>query len=121
MQTQEIIDKVIEVIQAAPEKAQDFIADPKGAIEAATGAGAGFDVNAVVQGVVKRAGELRLDFSHVDLSKLNVSQIDVSKLDLLALKSAADKTGIDVSKLDGEVVRKAAASLLGPLGSLFGR
>ncbi len=121
MQTAEVVEKIIETIQATPERAQDFIANPKAAIAAVAPQAAGVDIHAVIQGVVARAGELGLDLSCVDLSKLDLSQIDVSKLDLLALKSAADKCHIDMSKLDPAAVRAAAASFLSSLGGLFSR
>ncbi len=121
MQTAEVVEKIVETIQAAPERAQDFIANPKDAIAAVAPQAVGVDIHAVIQGVVARAGELGLDLSCVDLSKLDLSQIDVSKLDLLALKSAADKCHIDMSKLDPAAVRAAAASFLSSLGGLFSR
>ncbi len=121
MQTNDVVQKIIEVIQAAPERAQEFIADPRGAIAAVAPEAAGVDIHQVIQGVVARAGELGIDLSSVDLSKLDLSQVDVSKLDLLALKSAADKCHIDMSRLDPAAVRAAAASLLSSFGGLFGR
>ena len=90
MQTTEIVNRIVAAVQQAPEKAQELIADPKGAVAAICGT-TDFDINAVVQGTLARAAELGLDFSDVDISKLDLSQLDLTKLDLIALQDAAGK------------------------------
>lgn len=123
MGTQEIIDRIVSTIQEAPEKAQGFIEDPKGSVAAVAG-GTGFDIHAIVQGVLDRLAELGVDLSAVDISKLDLGQFDPSKLDLVALQSAAGKLNIDLTKLDLSKLDMAAAmkSILGGgLGGLFGK
>ncbi len=123
MDTNEIVEKIVSAVQQSPEKAQELIADPKGAVAAITGAAEGFDINAVVAGVLAKAAELGLDFSHVDISKLDLSQIDITKLDLVALQDAAKKLNVDVTKLNLSKLGLGGAigGLLGGLGGLFGR
>ena len=112
MQTTEIVNRIVAAVQQAPEKAQELIADPKGAVASICGA-TDFDINAVVQGTLARAAELGLDFSDVD----------VSKLDLIALQDAASRLNIDIAKLDlsGLGLGGGLGGLLGSLGSLLGR
>ncbi|MDO4850148.1 MAG: hypothetical protein Q4B45_10330 [Coriobacteriia bacterium] len=112
MQTSEIIEKVVAAIQDAPEKAQELIADPEGAVKAIVG-DESFDIHEVIQGVLAKASELGLDFSHVDLSKL----------DLNALQDAAKSLNVDVSKLDLSKVDLGSAvqGVLGKLGGIFGK
>ena len=123
MDTNEIVEKIVSAVQQSPEKAQELIADPKGAVAAITGAAEGIDINAVIQGVLAKAAELGLDFSHVDLSKLDFSQIDITKLDLNAVQDAAKKLNVDVTKLDFSKLGLggAVSGLLSGLGSLFGK
>lgn len=123
MNTNEIVEKIVSAVQQSPEKAQELIADPKGAVAAITGAAGGFDINAVITGVLTKAAELGLDFSDVDLSKLDLSQIDITKLDLIALQDAAKKLNVDLSKIDFSKLGLGGAlgGLLGGLGGLFGR
>lgn len=123
MQTSEIIDKVVAAIQQAPEKAQELIADPEGAVHAIVGEAESFDIHPIIQGVLARAAELGLDFSDVDLSQLDLSKLDVSKLDLMAVQDAAKKLNVDISKLDMSKVDLGSAmkGLFGSLGGLFGR
>ncbi|WP_321972368.1 hypothetical protein [Paratractidigestivibacter sp.] len=123
MDTNEIVEKVVSAVQEAPEKAQELIADPEGAVKAIIGDVEGFDIHEVIQGVMSKASELGLDFSHVDLSALDLSKLDISKLDLGALKDAAGKLNVDISKLDlsGLDFGNAVSSLLGNLGSIFGK
>ena len=118
MNTSEVVEKITAAIQEAPEKAQELIADPSGAISSIVGDTEGVDIHEVINGVMSKAGELGLDFSNVDLSKLDLSQIDVTKLDLGALKDSAEKLGVDVSKLD---LGSVAGDLLGKLGGIFGK
>lgn len=123
MGTQEIIDSIAAAIEEAPEKAQAFIDDPKGAVEKVTGERS-FDIHAIVPGVLEHLADAGVDLSGVDISKLDLGQFDPSKLDLLALQSAAGRLKIDLSKLDLSKVDVAAAmkSLLGSgLGGFFGR
>lgn len=122
MQTTEIVNRIVAAVQQAPEKAQELIADPKGAVAAICGT-ADFDINAVVQGTLARAAELGLDFSDVDISKLDLSQLDLTKLDLIALQDAAGKLNIDITKLDLSKLGLGGAlgGLLGSLGSFLGR
>lgn len=122
MQTTEIVNRIVAAMQQAPEKAQELIADPKGAVAAICGT-ADFDINAVVQGTLARAAELGLDFSDVDISKLDLSQLDLTKLDLLALQDAASRLNIDITKLDLSKLGLGGAlgGLLGGLGSFFGK
>ena len=122
MQTTEIVNRIVAAVQQAPEKAQELIADPKGAVAAICGT-AEFDINAVVQGTLARAAELGLDFSDVDISKLDLSQLDLTKLDLIALQDAAGKLNIDIAKLDLSKLGLGGAlgGLLGSLGSFLGR
>lgn len=122
MQTTEIVNRIVAAVQQAPEKAQELIADPKGAVAAICGT-ADFDINAVVQGTLARAAELGLDFSDVDISKLDLSQLDLTKLDLIALQDAASKLNIDLTKLDLSKLGLGGAlgGLLGSLGSFLGR
>lgn len=120
MQTSEIVEKVVAAVQQSPEKAQELIADPKGAVTAITGAAGDLDINAVITGVLAKAAELGLDFSHVDISKLDFSQIDISKLDLGALQDAAKKLNVDVSKLDLSQIGLGGA-VQGIFGKLFGK
>ncbi len=123
MDTNEIVEKIVSAVQQSPEKAQDLISDPKGAVSAITGATEGFDIHEVITGVLSKASELGLDFSHVDLGKLDLSQLDVTKLDLGALQSAAKNLNVDVTKLDlsGIGLSGAVSSLLGGLGGIFGK
>ncbi len=123
MQTSDIVEKVVAAIQEAPEKAQELIRDPEGSVKAIVGAGESFDIHAVIQGVLAKAAELGLDFSHVDLSELDLSKLDMSKLDLGAIQDAAKKLNVDITKLDLSKVDLGAAmkSLFGGLGGLFGR
>ena len=123
MDTNEIVEKIVSAVQQSPEKAQDLISDPMGAVSAITGATEGFDIHEVITGVLSMASELGLDFSHVDLSKLDLSQLDVTKLDLCALQSAAKNLNVDVTKLDlsGIGLGGAVSSLLGGLGGIFGK
>ncbi len=123
MDTNEIVEKIVSAVQQSPEKAQELIADPKGAVASITGAAEGLDINAVITGVLAKAAELGLDFSHVDISKLDLSQIDITKLDLVALQDAAKKLNVDVTKLDLSKLGLGGAigGLLGGLGGLFGR
>ena len=122
MQTTEIVNRIVAAVQQAPEKAQELIADPKGAVAAICGT-ADFDINAVVQGTLARAAELGLDFSDVDISKLDLTQLDLTKLDLIALQDAASKLNIDLTKLDLSKLGLGGAlgGLLGSLGSFLGR
>ena len=122
MQTTEIVNRIVAAVQQAPEKAQELIADPKGAVAAICGT-ADFDINAVVQGTLARAAELGLDFSDVDISKLDLSQLDLTKLDLIALQDAASRLNIDITKLDLSKLGLGGAlgGLLGSLGSFLGR
>ena len=122
MQTTEIVNRIVAAVQQAPEKAQELIADPKGAVAAICGT-ADFDINAVVQGTLARAAELGLDFSDVDISKLDLSQLDLTKLDLIALQDAAGRLNIDIAKLDLSKLGLGGAlgGLLGSLGSFLGR
>lgn len=123
MQTSEIVEKVVAAIQEAPEKAQELIADPEGAVRAITGDAAPFDIHEVIQGVLSRAAELGLDFSDVDLSKLDLSKLDITKLDLISLQEAAKKLNVDISKLDLSKLGFSGAvqGLFGALGGLFGK
>ena len=116
MQTTEIVNLIVAAVQQAPEKAQELIADPRGAVASICGA-TDFDINAVVQGTLARAAGL--DFSDVDVSKLDLSQLDLTKLDLIALQDAASRLNIDIAKLD--LSRLGLGGLLGSLGSLLGR
>ena len=122
MQTTEIVNRIVAAVQQAPEKAQELIADPKGAVASICGT-TDFDINAVVQGTLARAAELGLDFSDVDVSKLDLSQLDLTKLDLIALQDAASRLNIDIAKLDLSGLRLGGGlgGLLGSLGSLLGR
>ena len=122
MQTTEIVNRIVAAVQQAPEKAQELIADPKGAVAAICGT-ADFDINAVVQGTLARAAELGLDFSDVDISKLDLTQLDLTKLDLIALQDAASRLNIDITKLDLSKLGLSGAlgGLLGSLGSFLGR
>lgn len=122
MQTTEIVNRIVAAVQQAPEKAQELIADPKGAV-AAICETADFDINAVVQGTLARAAELGLDFSDVDISKLDLTQLDLSKLDLIALQDAASRLNIDITKLDLSKLGLGGTlgGLLGSLGSFLGR
>ena len=122
MQTTEIVNQIVDAVQQAPEKAQELIADPKGAVAAICGT-TDFDINAVVQDTLARAAELGLDFSDVDISRLGLSQLDLTKLDLIALQDAASKLNIDIAKLDLSKLGLGGAlgGLLGSLGSFLGR
>lgn len=122
MQTTEIVNRIVAAVQQAPEKAQELIADPKGAVAAICGT-TDFDINAVVQDTLARAAELGLDFSDVDISRLGLSQLDLTKLDLIALQDAASKLNIDIAKLDLSKLGLGGAlgGLLGSLGSFLGR
>lgn len=122
MQTTEIVNRIVAAVQQAPEKAQELIADPKGAVAAICGT-TDFDINAVVQGTLARAAELGLDFSDVDISKLDLTQLDFTKLDLIALQDAAGKLNIDIAKLDLSKLGLGGTlgGLLGSLGSFLGR
>lgn len=119
MDAQAVVSQVVEAIKAAPERAQELVANPSGAIESITGA-TGFDVTEVLQGVIGRAGELGLDLSALDLSSLDLSQIDLSRLDVASLAQAAKSAGIDVSGLVGKVLG-SGGGLGGVLGGIFGR
>lgn len=122
MQTNEIVNQIVDAAQQAPEKAQELIADPKGAVAAICGT-TDFDINAVVQGTLARAAELGLDFSDVDISKLDLTQLDLTKLDLIALQDAASRLNIDIAKLDLSKLGLGGTlgGLLGGLGSFLGR
>lgn len=122
MQTTEIVNQIVAAVQQAPEKAQELIADPKGAVAAICGT-TDFDINAVVQGTLARAAELGLDFSGVDISKLDLTQLDLTKLDLIALQDAASRLNIDIAKLDLSKLGLGGTlgGLLGSLGSFLGR
>lgn len=122
MQTTEIVNRIVAAVQQAPEKAQELIADPKGAVSAICGT-TDFDINAVVQGTLARAAELGLDFSDVDISKLDLTQLDLTKLDLIALQDAASRLNIDIARLDLSKLGLGGAlgGLLGSLGSFLGR
>ena len=122
MQTTEIVNRIVAAVQQAPEKAQELIADPKGAVAAICGT-ADFDINAVVQGTLARAAELGLDFCDVDISKLDLTQLDLTKLDLIALQDAASRLNIDIAKLDLSKLGLGGTlgGLLGSLGSFLGR
>ena len=116
MTSKDIAEKLIEAVKAAPEVAQELIADPRAAIARVAGAAEGFDLTEVVQEALALAADLRLDLSCVDLGKLDLSQIDVRKLDLARLASVASACHVDMSKLDMGAV---TAKLLG--GGLFRR
>ena len=116
MNAQEIAEKVLEVVKEAPEKAQELVSDPKGAVEKICGE-TDFDVNDVVQLVLEKAGDLEVDLSHLDLSKLS-QDFDLSKLDLSKLSEIAQKANIDVSKID---LGTMTNGLLSNLGGLFGK
>lgn len=122
MQTSEIVEKVVAAIQDAPEKAQELITDPEAAVKAIVG-DESFDIHEVIQGVLAKASELGLDFSHVDLSKLDLSKLDLSKLDLNALQDAAKNLNVDVSKLDLSKVDLGSMvqGVFGKLGGIFGK
>lgn len=122
MDTKQIIDAIVAAIEEAPEKAQGFIDDPKGAVAKVAG-GSPFDIHEVVQGVLGRLADSGMDLSFVDISKLDLSLFDPSKLDLGALQSAASKLHIDLTKLDFSKLDLASAmsSLLGGFGGLFGK
>ena len=117
MQTTEIVNQIVDAAQQAPEKAQELIADPKGAVAAICGT-TDFDINAVVQGTLARAAELGLDFSDVDISKLDLTQLDLTKLE-----DAASRLNIDIAKLDLSKLGLGGTlgGLLGGLGSFLGR
>ena len=116
MTSKDIAEKIVEAVKAAPEVAQELIADPRAAVARVAGAAEGFDFTEVVQEALALAADLRLDLSCVDLGKLDLSQIDVAKLDLERLASVASACNVDMSKLDMGAV---TAKLLG--GGLFGR
>lgn len=124
MDAQTIASQVVDAVKATPERAQELISDPRGAIESITGA-TGFDVTEVLQASLAKLSDAGLDLSSVDLSKLNLSEIDVTKLDLVELQETVSKLGIDASRLDlGAIAGKlfgGASGLLGGLGGLFGR
>lgn len=122
MDAQAIAAKVVEAVKATPERAQELISDPRGAIESITGA-TGFDVTEVLQASLGKLSDAGLDLSSVDLSKLNLSEIDLAKLDIVQLQETAGKLGIDVSKLDlGAIASKLLGGGAGGLlGGLFGR
>ncbi|WP_117204431.1 hypothetical protein [Paratractidigestivibacter faecalis] len=116
MTSKDIAEKIVEAVKAAPEVAQQLIADPRAAVARVTGAAEGFDLTEVVQEALALAADLRLDLSCVDLGKLDLSQIDVAKLDLVRLASVASACNVDMTKLDMGAV---TAKLLG--GGLFRR
>lgn len=116
MTSKDIAEKIVEAVKAAPEVAQELIADPRAAVARVTGAAEGFDLTEVVQEALALAADLRLDLSCVDLGKLDLSQIDVAKLDLVRLASVASTCNVDMTKLDMGAV---TAKLLG--GGLFRR
>lgn len=116
MTSKDIAEKIVEAVNAAPEVAQELIADPRAAVARMAGAAEGFDLTEVVQEALALAADLRLDLSCVDLGKLDLSQIDVAKLDLVRLASVASACNVDMTKLDMGAV---TAKLLG--GGLFGR
>ena len=118
MDAQSIVSQVVEAIKAAPERAQELVSDPSGAIESITGA-TGFDVTEVLQCVIARAGELGLDLSGLDLSQLDLSQIELSRLDIASLARAAGGAGLDVGALASKVL--GSGGLGGLLGGIFGR
>lgn len=123
MDIQAIATQVAEAIKEAPEKAQELVSDPKGAIEGITGE-SGFDVTEAVQAILAKVGDMGLDLSSLDLSKLNLAQIDIAKLDVSQLKDVAAKIGVDTSKLDlGGIAGKVLGEggLGGMLGGLFGK
>lgn len=120
MTSKEIAERLVESVKAAPEVAQELIADPRGTVAQVAGVTDGFDLTAVVQEALAQAGELKLDLSCVDLSKLDLSQIDMAKLDLTRLASVASACNVDMSKLDmGAVTAKLLGG--GLFGGLFGR
>ena len=116
MTSKDIAEKIVEAVKAAPEVAQELIADPRAAVARVAGAAEGFDLTEVVQEALALAADLRLDLSGVDLGKLDLSQIDVAKLDLVRLESVASACNVDMSKLDMGAV---TAKLL--CGGLFRR
>lgn len=116
MTSKDIAEKIVEAVKAAPEVAQELIADPRAAVARVAGAAEGFDLTEVVQEALALAADLRLDLSGVDLGKLDLSQIDVRKLNLARLASVASACHVDMSKLDMAAV---TAKLLG--GGLFRR
>ena len=116
MTSKDIAEKIVEAVKAAPEVAQELIADPRAAVARVAGAAEDFDLTEVVQEALALAADLRLDLSCVDLGKLDLSQIDVAKLDLVRLASVASACNVDMTKLDMGAV---AAKLLG--GGLFRR
>ena len=124
MDAQTIANRVAEAVEAAPARAQELIADPRGAVERITGA-TGFDVTEVFTATLRKLSGSGLVLSRaVDLSKLDLEQIDVVRLDVAELKDAARKLRVDMSKLDmGAIAGKmlGGGSLGGLLGGLFGK
>lgn len=101
MDTQAIIDQVMQALQDAPEKAGELLSDPRGTIEQITGQALGEgDLSQIVTAVQERfaAGEL-------DLSGIDLSSIDLSSL----------------GGLDGLLGGSPLGGIMGGLGSLFGR
>lgn len=123
MDAQTIADRVAEAVEAAPRRAQELIADPRGAVERITGA-TGFDVTEVLTATLRRLSDTGLDLSRVvDLSALDLDQLDVVRLDIAELQDAAHKLHVDLSRLDmGAIASKmlGGANLGGLLGGLFG-
>lgn len=116
MTSKDIAEKIVEAVKAAPEVAQELIADPRATVARVAGAAEGFDLTEVVQEALALAADLKLDLSCVDLGKLDLSQIDVAELDLVRLASVASACNVDMTKLDMGAV---TAKLLG--GGLFRR
>lgn len=101
MDTQAIIDQIMQALKTAPEKAGELLSDPKGTIEEITGQTLGEgDLSQIVSAVQEKfaAGEL-------DLSGIDLSSIDLSKIGGLG------------SLLGGSPL----GGIMGGLGSLFGR
>lgn len=99
MDIQAIIDQVMQAVQAAPEKVNDLLADPKAAIEDITGQQLGEGELAQIVAAVQdkfAAGEL-------DLSQLDLSALDLSKIGGLGslLGGAGGALGGIVSGLEG--------------------
>ena len=97
MTSKDIAEKIVEAVKAAPEVAQELIADPRAAVARVAGAAEGFDLTEVVQEALALAADLRLDLSCVDLGKLDLSQIDVAKLDLVRLAERASACNVDMT------------------------
>lgn len=108
MDIQSIIGQVTESLGAAPEKAQDLLADPKAAIEELTGQALGEgDIAEIVNGVKDKIAGGELDLGSI--------------AENLDLGSIAENLGGVAENLGGVLENTPLGGIAEGLGGLFGK